>query len=986
MKRKLLICILAIIAVATSGLFFLTSCSDSSDNKMTFYKVDDGYELSKVPQNFVTVEIPSEYKKKPVVAIGMHAFDNCKDLESVTIPDTVTVIKDNAFLNCVKLSGINIPSTVTEIQMYAFSGCSSLTEITLPAGLTTLGAWAFDKCTALKSITVPDGITEIQSSTFKECSSLESITLGKGITSFGQSAFYDCIGLKDVYISDIAAWCQASFENSTSNPLYYGKNLYAGGNKITTLVIPEGVEKIEKYAFNSCSTLESVTIPDSVKSIGDHSFAYCTRLTEVKVGNGLTEVGRDVFYYCINLKSIALPDSVKSIGDNILYGCAKLESITLPFLGASATDTKKNFIGYSFGALSATLSDTYIPKTLKTVVIGGGSIAEHAFSNCIHVENVTLSDEITEIGPNAFSYCTGLSSINLPKNLTLLNDYVFNGCTALESIKLPEGLKSIGKYAFRSCATLKSIEIPDSVTTIADDAFANCKKLKSVKLGKGVTTIGKYSFSTCSSLTDIAIPASVTSIGEYAFSSCSKIVEIQNNSAIDLLSQKFDLGLRMLLNTYSSRSGSSKIETDSNGFVFYLNDNVSYLSDTYLIDYRGKDTNVILPDSYHGRNYEIHESAFYGNDKIVSISTGDGVQRINHSAFSECSALKSLTIGANVSSLYGDIVSGCPELTTLRVVSGNRTYFSDGNCIINTYSKTLVIGCKYSQIPNDGSVTAIGERAFANCTGLEAITLPNCLTYIGSSAFANCTGLKSIVIPDSVTQIGNNAFSGCENIRKAVIGKGVENVDLNPFSSCYRLAEIYNYSKLNIKAEDSENSGIGQYAFSVYTTDAESKIHTTKDGFVFYVDGDKIYLIGYDGNKSDITLPDTYNGKSYEIGRYAFYNRDDITSVDMGTGVTAIGKYSFKYCTNLKTVISPVSMVDLQNYAFDFCESLDYVYYRGTTFADWNKFNLGSGEGGNSDLRDANRYAYSEEYPFAGEEKTGRFWHYVDGKIEIWLK
>ena len=84
--------------------------------------------------------------------------------------------------------------------------------------------------------------------------------------------------------------------------------------------------------------------------------------------------------------------------------------------------------------------------------------------------------------------------------------------------------------------------------------------------------------------------------------------------------------------------------------------------------------------------------------------------------------------------------------------------------MIETASKTLIQGCKTSAIPIDGCVTSIGNYAFAVCTGLTSVTIPDGVTSIESGAFYGCSGLTSVTIPDSVTSIGNYAFYDCSGL------------------------------------------------------------------------------------------------------------------------------------------------------------------------------------------------------------------------------
>lgn len=150
----------------------------------------------------------------------------------------------------------------------------------------------------------------------------------------------------------------------------------------------------------------------------------------------------------------------------------------------------------------------------------------------------------------------------------------------------------------------------------------------------------------------------------------------------------------------------------------------------------------------------------------------DTVTRISDRAFAGCDNIQSLVIGSGVVEI-GNIFStgelsmfggAGDSLENITVNVGNKKYHSSGNCVIDTESKTLVIGCKNSVIPTDGSVTIIGKGAFAGCSRLTSIKIPKNIVSIGSYAFHGCTGLTSVTIPTSVTIIGHFAFASCQNL------------------------------------------------------------------------------------------------------------------------------------------------------------------------------------------------------------------------------
>ena len=173
-------------------------------------------------------------------------------------------------------------------------------DVVIPKGVVEIADNCFEDM-KITSVIISDSVKHIGDNAFLQCEKLTSVTIPSSITSIGSDAFLCCDAIERVNITDIAAWCTIDFCNTSSNPLssisFNGDvgNLFLNGDLVTELVIPNGVTKIEGYAFWGARCLTSVTIPDSVTSIGQFAFNCCPNLKTVKISDRIIRLGRGAF-------------------------------------------------------------------------------------------------------------------------------------------------------------------------------------------------------------------------------------------------------------------------------------------------------------------------------------------------------------------------------------------------------------------------------------------------------------------------------------------------------------------------------------------------------------------------------------------------------------------------------------------------------------------------------------------------------------------
>ena len=331
------------------------------------------------------------------------------DVKKVIIENGVTTIGSEAFSNCSDLTEVSIRASITEIGSRAFENCSSLTDFIVPDSVTDIGWAAFSGCSNLYSVSIGSGVISIYDYTFEGCENLLKIAIPSNVTFIGEEVFWDCPGVtiygaEGSYAQDYAEEFIISFKSidlfDTDFPATPDEPATSGVTGDCTWSIDNGVLTISGNGAMQ-------DYPDA------HRVPWKDRITGVVIENGVTTIGDFAFYHCENLKNINIPSSVVSIGGAAFEFCYGLESVTF--------NKGLETIGWNAFGDCNKLTEVKLPDGLK-------SIDNSAFEYCSGLTKITVPESVTYFGGAVFSMCYSLSEITVPKGVIAICPFTFAYC------------------------------------------------------------------------------------------------------------------------------------------------------------------------------------------------------------------------------------------------------------------------------------------------------------------------------------------------------------------------------------------------------------------------------------------------------------------------------------------------------------------------------------------------------------------------------
>lgn len=698
-----MLALLIVISIFTVLPITANAYGDYTDeNGLTYILHDDNtatvIDYNEAKTDIVIPSVVNNYYT--VTEIEENVFTNCKKVESIIIPDTVTTIYgDKGFENCISLKNIDLGGGITQFGCQMFSNCQSLETITIPEQITSIGlAYGYDSyfpgCTSLhtinfnakecdyidteafkipslKTLNIGSTVEYLGSGAFENCSNLETVNFESGLMEIPSLTFYGCTGLKNV-----------NFSNTITK---IGDQAFKNCFSLKNVTLPNRLSTIDVCAFANCKSLQSLSLPNSVSELGDSCFAGCTSLKSIELSDNISVLNGGLFYNCSSLESITIPKNITKINkyscyyefdygldcdteynDKIIFeGCNNLKT-----LNYNAKNCKQGSYGEYYDDDYYEYDGYYedsvfkIPS-LKTLNIGSDVevLPKGMFIGCTNFEDINFASDssLQSIDGRTFYGCENIKQINLPNSVMAVGKEAFANCSSMETLTLSNSLSTISEKAFENCSSLKNLTLPTSVRTIKANAFYNCSSLSAIEINNGVTGIEEYAFGKCTSLKTVNLPSTLSSMGK-----C----------------------------------------------VFY--------GDTSL-------TSATLPSKLT----DIEQETFYECSSLKNISIPQNVKSIGDSAFYNCKSLSKITFNKKLQRIGESAFKNCTSLTTVSIPS---------------------------------SVSEIYSNAFDGCKKLSKLTIPNGVNSIYSYAFFNCTSLKEVVLPQSINSLDEYSFGFYGNV------------------------------------------------------------------------------------------------------------------------------------------------------------------------------------------------------------------------------
>lgn len=705
--------------------------------------------------------------------------------------------------NAQEVKLVNIPASSLRdgniIRPYILTGANSVTRINIPTGATVIGAGAFKGCgnfefvgfanendfqgiswqdndanpfangkakplvngAPLETLTLTADVSAYK---YKNSTWLKGVTLQLGVTSIGEQAFMGCSNLASVTIN--------------------GANL----------------ESIGKQAFHSCTKLGNVSL-STVTSIGEEAFRNCQKITEMTIPVGCTTLGDGIFVWCTQLQKVTIEANV-DIPSLTFQNCVNLQKVV--------TTTTKNIGSNAFQGCSS--------LELVPVTTGLTTIGDNAFQNCSKLSNLMLSEggALSTIGQNAFNGCSGITMVSFPVTLSEIKENAFAGCTSLTDVyclkdEAPVPVIYASSFGGRE-ASIKLHVSNTGIYTAAD----NWMNFLIYEAGEVTLTfvVNDQLFTEIKQAAGTRIEQSEPSVNVYSDDTTVETFSGWDKPFPEIMPGEVTIFYGYVTTTTTIDNYKyllSPAEID-NGKNLQKRAELIGVVDNTITQSNSKVTVPLTVTNTKG-NYNKEEfpvitigaNAFSGQGELAEIELTSNIETLGNAAFMGCGKLESVKglAESKVTAFSDNLFQNCTSLSFDAIPANIKAIgykaLSNTGCTsvtihsaIETMGNEVFNGCKNLETVTfaEGFQLALPELTFMNCSSLKNVTLQGTMGAIGIRAFEGCSALTDMVVPEGIDRVGRLSFNGCSKLQNISLPASLTQINEQAFKGCSSLSQI----------------------------------------------------------------------------------------------------------------------------------------------------------------------------------------------------
>ena len=390
---------------------------------------------------------------------------------------------------------------------------------------------------------------------------------------------------------------------------------------------------------------------------------------------------------------------------------------------------------------------------------------------------------LSSIGPGIHKYGNSLVVIGnitgnlvIPEGVTQIEGRSLEN-TSVRSVQFPRSLKEIPYGCFSGCRSLEEVTLPTTVIKIGSGVFEGCTALKKVTINGNVDKVSFSAFKGCTSLQQITINGNVDEVCSSAFEGCTSLQQITINGNVN------EIGVTVFEDCRALR------ELVINGNVYWsygFGKNKSVEKITIgrnvtagrIFFSRFCNLKTVVIQCPVKKDTEVSEMIrFFGCENLETVEIACA-EEIQSKMFSGLDKLKKIELPNTIKRIGDEAFANCTMLETIRIPEGCIELSGFNGCT----------NLKRIAIPN--SVKKIGHRAFEKCTGIELLTIPEGVEELGNYAFSQCENIRDIILPSTIKNIGNYAFCGCKKLEKIVLPVSLVELGESAFAACTKISLI----------------------------------------------------------------------------------------------------------------------------------------------------------------------------------------------------